>query len=287
MRAARAPPGRAVRARCPCAPPMRAAMNCGGEAGGGLSISGSWLPAPRRGFRCSPGAGRLRADLLTWTTWGHCPPRQVPRAPAPGSGDDAARGPLPPGGSARPMPAWRTTARATQECTRRSEVGPVRMRFVGAKALRGRGGCGSPGAGLSADDALADRAEDEHGKADEAVALREGSSTSSRVIAGDTSRPGDRRRSTGCENSRPTSVPAGTRSRMTILPGHRQLRAPASDHSDRDRSSRRSRWQQLTGGGSNVRRVIREAGAFGIDVHVIARRELPAADALEASAGGS
>ena len=42
-------------------------------------------------------------------------------------------------------------------------------------------------------------------------------------------------------------------------------------------SSQRSRWQQLTGGGSNVMRVIREAGAFGIDVHVIARRELPPA----------
>ena len=35
-------------------------------------------------------------------------------------------------------------------------------------------------------------------------------------------------------------------------------------------TSRRSRWQQLTGGGSNVVRIIREAGAFGIDVHVIA-----------------
>ena len=38
-------------------------------------------------------------------------------------------------------------------------------------------------------------------------------------------------------------------------------------------SSQRSRWQQLTGGGSIVRRIIREAGAAGIDVHVIARRE--------------
>jgi hypothetical protein len=46
-------------------------------------------------------------------------------------------------------------------------------------------------------------------------------------------------------------------------------------------SSRRSRWQQLTGGGSNVQRVIREAGAFDIDVHVIARRELPAAEASD------
>ena len=40
-------------------------------------------------------------------------------------------------------------------------------------------------------------------------------------------------------------------------------------------SSQRSRWQELTGGGSIVRRVIRGAGAFGIDVHVIARREAP------------
>jgi two-component system sensor histidine kinase KdpD len=42
-------------------------------------------------------------------------------------------------------------------------------------------------------------------------------------------------------------------------------------------SSKRSRWQQITGGGSNVTRVIREAGAYGIDVHVIARSELPGA----------
>jgi two-component system, OmpR family, sensor histidine kinase KdpD len=36
-------------------------------------------------------------------------------------------------------------------------------------------------------------------------------------------------------------------------------------------SSQRSRWQQLTSGGSNVNRLIRDAGAYGIDVHVIAR----------------
>jgi two-component system, OmpR family, sensor histidine kinase KdpD len=36
-----------------------------------------------------------------------------------------------------------------------------------------------------------------------------------------------------------------------------------------------SRWQQLTGGGSDVTRIIREAGAVGIDVHVIARQDLP------------
>jgi two-component system sensor histidine kinase KdpD len=43
-------------------------------------------------------------------------------------------------------------------------------------------------------------------------------------------------------------------------------------------SSQRSRWQELMGGGSIVRRILREAGAVGIDVHVIARRELPAAE---------
>jgi two-component system sensor histidine kinase KdpD len=41
-------------------------------------------------------------------------------------------------------------------------------------------------------------------------------------------------------------------------------------------SSARSRWQEITGGGSIVRRIIRDAGAVGIDVHVIARRVLPA-----------
>jgi K+-sensing histidine kinase KdpD len=43
-------------------------------------------------------------------------------------------------------------------------------------------------------------------------------------------------------------------------------------------SSRRSRWQQIAGGGSHVARVIRAAGAVGIDVHVIARREMQRPD---------
>ena len=47
-------------------------------------------------------------------------------------------------------------------------------------------------------------------------------------------------------------------------------------------SSQRSRWQQLTSGGSNVTRLIREAGAFGIDVHVIARRAPGDASAADA-----
>jgi two-component system sensor histidine kinase KdpD len=40
-------------------------------------------------------------------------------------------------------------------------------------------------------------------------------------------------------------------------------------------SSQRSRFQELLGGGSTVRRVQRLAGAAGIDVHIIARREPP------------
>ena len=43
-------------------------------------------------------------------------------------------------------------------------------------------------------------------------------------------------------------------------------------------SSQRGRWRQLASGGSNVARVIREAGTFGIDVHVIANREEAAGD---------
>jgi two-component system sensor histidine kinase KdpD len=51
-------------------------------------------------------------------------------------------------------------------------------------------------------------------------------------------------------------------------------------------SSQRSRFQELAGGGSIVRRVIREAGGSDIDVHVIARRELPSRSAGELEAPG-
>jgi two-component system, OmpR family, sensor histidine kinase KdpD len=52
-------------------------------------------------------------------------------------------------------------------------------------------------------------------------------------------------------------------------------------------SSQRSRWQEVAGGGSIVRRVIRQAGAIGIDVHVIARRGVPAPlDSKQVGAGG-
>jgi two-component system, OmpR family, sensor histidine kinase KdpD len=40
-------------------------------------------------------------------------------------------------------------------------------------------------------------------------------------------------------------------------------------------SSQRSRWRQLVGGGSNVTKVLREAGPLGIDVHVIALHKPP------------
>ena len=51
-------------------------------------------------------------------------------------------------------------------------------------------------------------------------------------------------------------------------------------------SSQRSRWQQLTGGGSNVARVLREAGPLGIDVHVIALRKTPPAGPPRDNAAG-
>jgi two-component system, OmpR family, sensor histidine kinase KdpD len=49
-------------------------------------------------------------------------------------------------------------------------------------------------------------------------------------------------------------------------------------------SSQRSRWQQLIGGGSNVNRVLKEAGALGIDVHVIALGKPPPDGPAAASA---
>jgi two-component system, OmpR family, sensor histidine kinase KdpD len=50
-------------------------------------------------------------------------------------------------------------------------------------------------------------------------------------------------------------------------------------------SSQRSWWKERMGGGSIVRRIIREAGAVGVDVHVIARRVLPGGEAHEPCPG--
>ena len=46
-------------------------------------------------------------------------------------------------------------------------------------------------------------------------------------------------------------------------------------------------WWHIADGGRIVQRVIHEAGTFGIDVHLIARRELPPAEALDSSAAKS
>jgi two-component system, OmpR family, sensor histidine kinase KdpD len=105
------------------------------------------------------------------------------------------------------------------------------------------------------------------------------------VIAGDASRPGDHR-----SIGRLRELAADVGARWHEIQDDDPARAIASFARQHQitqiviGSSQRSRWQQLTSGGSNVQRVIREAGAFGIDVHVIARRELPRAGAHEASA---
>ena len=53
-------------------------------------------------------------------------------------------------------------------------------------------------------------------------------------------------------------------------------------------SSARSRWQELKGGGSVIRKISRLAAPASIDVHIIARRDVPsgfghAADAVNES----
>jgi two-component system sensor histidine kinase KdpD len=48
-------------------------------------------------------------------------------------------------------------------------------------------------------------------------------------------------------------------------------------------SIQRSGWH-ITDGGPILRHVIHEAGLFGVDVHIIGRREKPPAEALDSSA---
>jgi hypothetical protein len=65
------------------------------------------------------------------------------------------------------------------------------------------------------------------------------------------------------------------RTRRAGRPDHRPCPRAAQKHQITQiviGSSQRSRWQQITGGGSKVARIIREAGSLGIDVHVIALR---------------
>jgi two-component system sensor histidine kinase KdpD len=94
------------------------------------------------------------------------------------------------------------------------------------------------------------------------------------VASSDATRPGDRR---SIEKLRELAADVGAR--WHEVQGDdpaRAIAAFAQEHQITQiviGSSQRSRWQQFAGGGSNVTRVIREAGALGIDVHVIALRK--------------
>src|SRR5580704_12037356 len=89
------------------------------------------------------------------------------------------------------------------------------------------------------------------------------------VASSDAARPGDRR---AAEKLRQVADDVGARWHEIDGDDPAQaIAAFAQEHQITQiviGSSLRSRWQQLTGGGSNVARVIREAGALGIDVHV-------------------
>jgi two-component system, OmpR family, sensor histidine kinase KdpD len=50
-------------------------------------------------------------------------------------------------------------------------------------------------------------------------------------------------------------------------------------------SSQRSRWQEMTGGGSIVRKIIRQANDIDTDVHVIARRHAPGDELSDSELG--
>jgi len=100
------------------------------------------------------------------------------------------------------------------------------------------------------------------------------------VAASDATRPGDRR---SAEKLRQLSADVGAH--WYEIEGDdpaRAIAAFAQEHQITQiviGSSQRRRWQQLFGGGSHVVKVIREAGEVGIDVHVIARRDSPPAQA--------
>jgi two-component system, OmpR family, sensor histidine kinase KdpD len=96
------------------------------------------------------------------------------------------------------------------------------------------------------------------------------------VTSGDATRPGDRR---SVEKLRQLAADVGARWHETEGDDPaRAIAAFAQEHQITQiviGASQRSRWQQLTSGGSKVTRIIREAGALGIDVHVIALRKTP------------
>jgi two-component system sensor histidine kinase KdpD len=99
------------------------------------------------------------------------------------------------------------------------------------------------------------------------------------VTASDATRPGDRR---SAEQLRQLAADVGAR--WHDIEGDDPARAIAGFAQEHQitqiviGSSQHSRWQQLIGGGSKVARILREAGALGIDVHVIALRKPSATD---------
>jgi two-component system sensor histidine kinase KdpD len=105
------------------------------------------------------------------------------------------------------------------------------------------------------------------------------------VAASDATRPGDRK-----STEKLHELAADIGARWHEVQGDdpaRAIAAFAQEHQITQiviGSSQRSRWQQLAGGGSNVGRVLREAGALGIDVHVIALRKAPGAGPPDAGA---
>jgi two-component system sensor histidine kinase KdpD len=107
------------------------------------------------------------------------------------------------------------------------------------------------------------------------------------VTASDATRPGDHK---AIEKLRELAADVGAR--WHEVQGDDPSRAIATFAQEHQitqiviGSSQRSRWQQLTGGGSNVTRVIREAGALGIDVHVMALRKASADEPSEETASG-
>jgi len=108
------------------------------------------------------------------------------------------------------------------------------------------------------------------------------------VAASDATRPGDHRSLKKLEE-----LTADVGARWHEIPGDDPVRALAGFAQEHQitqiviGSSQRSRWQQLLGGGSNVARVLREAGALGIDVHVIALRKAPRGGPTEETADRS
>jgi two-component system, OmpR family, sensor histidine kinase KdpD len=108
------------------------------------------------------------------------------------------------------------------------------------------------------------------------------------VAASDATRPGDHK-----SLKKLAELAADVGARWHEVPGDDPVRALARFAQEHQitqiviGSSQRSRWQQLLGGGSNVTRLLREAGALGIDVHVIALRKAPRQGPTEETADSS